>query len=162
MSGTSRTCVICSEKFELKPDKPGFANRCPACSSPKPLDPRVIRQANRKEYKEQRQRLLSELSDEEKAAVQEAEAAGRTVILLELTEAQEKALALMGLTNKRNEIATAAAASAIRDIVQREVDRAIKAKNLAESHGKKAIAAQCDVEIKKLLNLKSKVMSNAG
>jgi hypothetical protein len=29
-----RTCVICSEEFELKPDKPGFANRCPACSEP--------------------------------------------------------------------------------------------------------------------------------
>jgi hypothetical protein len=29
-----RTCAICSEEFELKPDKPGFANRCPACSEP--------------------------------------------------------------------------------------------------------------------------------
>lgn len=28
-----RTCVICSEEFELRPDKPGFANRCPTCSS---------------------------------------------------------------------------------------------------------------------------------
>lgn len=27
-----RTCVICSKEFELKPDKPGFANRCPECS----------------------------------------------------------------------------------------------------------------------------------
>ena len=29
-----RTCAVCSEEFELKPDKPGFANRCPACSEP--------------------------------------------------------------------------------------------------------------------------------
>ncbi len=29
-----RTCVICGEEFELKPDKPGFANRCPTCSEP--------------------------------------------------------------------------------------------------------------------------------
>jgi hypothetical protein len=29
-----RVCAICSEEFELKPDKPGFANRCPACSEP--------------------------------------------------------------------------------------------------------------------------------
>ena len=28
-----KVCAICSEEFELKPDKPGFANRCPACSS---------------------------------------------------------------------------------------------------------------------------------
>ena len=29
-----KTCAICSEEFELKPDKPGFANRCPECSEP--------------------------------------------------------------------------------------------------------------------------------
>ena len=28
-----RTCVICEEEFELRPDKPGFANRCPSCSA---------------------------------------------------------------------------------------------------------------------------------
>jgi hypothetical protein len=27
-----KTCVVCSEEFELKPGKPGFANRCPSCS----------------------------------------------------------------------------------------------------------------------------------
>ncbi len=27
-----RVCAVCSEEFELKPDKPGLANRCPACS----------------------------------------------------------------------------------------------------------------------------------
>jgi hypothetical protein len=27
-----KTCVICGEEFELRPDKPGFANRCPECS----------------------------------------------------------------------------------------------------------------------------------
>jgi anaerobic ribonucleoside-triphosphate reductase len=32
MSFPKRVCSICSEEFELKPDKPGFANRCPACS----------------------------------------------------------------------------------------------------------------------------------
>jgi len=29
-----KTCVLCGEEFELKPDKPGYANRCPTCSSP--------------------------------------------------------------------------------------------------------------------------------
>ena len=29
-----KTCVVCGEEFELRPDKPGFANRCPACSDP--------------------------------------------------------------------------------------------------------------------------------
>jgi hypothetical protein len=27
-----KVCVVCNEEFELKPDKPGFANRCPECS----------------------------------------------------------------------------------------------------------------------------------
>ncbi len=34
-----RVCAVCSEEFELKPDKPGFANRCPACSQPESADP---------------------------------------------------------------------------------------------------------------------------
>ena len=34
-----KVCVVCSEEFELRPDKPGFANRCPACSEPESIDP---------------------------------------------------------------------------------------------------------------------------
>jgi hypothetical protein len=34
MSFPMKVCVVCSEEFELKPDKPGFANRCPACGEP--------------------------------------------------------------------------------------------------------------------------------
>ena len=29
-----KTCILCGEEFELKPDKPGYANRCPDCSAP--------------------------------------------------------------------------------------------------------------------------------
>ena len=29
-----KICAVCEEEFELKPDKPGFANRCPQCSVP--------------------------------------------------------------------------------------------------------------------------------
>lgn len=34
-----KICVVCGEEFELKPDKPGFANRCPECSAPESADP---------------------------------------------------------------------------------------------------------------------------
>ena len=34
-----KVCVICKEEFELKPDKPGFANRCPECSAPEAPEP---------------------------------------------------------------------------------------------------------------------------
>lgn len=29
-----KICAVCQEEFELKPGKPGFANRCPTCSEP--------------------------------------------------------------------------------------------------------------------------------
>ncbi len=29
-----KVCAVCGEEFELKPGKPGFANRCPDCSEP--------------------------------------------------------------------------------------------------------------------------------
>ncbi len=35
-----KKCVICGEKFELRPDKPGFANRCPDCTDAEE-DPRA-------------------------------------------------------------------------------------------------------------------------
>ena len=34
-----KVCSICGEEFELKPDKPGFANRCTECSVPKSEEP---------------------------------------------------------------------------------------------------------------------------
>jgi hypothetical protein len=27
-----KICVVCEEEFELRPDKPGYANRCPTCT----------------------------------------------------------------------------------------------------------------------------------
>ncbi len=39
MSLPIRTCVVCHEEFELKPDKPGFANRCPDCTEAEQNDP---------------------------------------------------------------------------------------------------------------------------
>ena len=38
-----RVCAVCSEEFELKPDKLGFANRCPACSEPEGAAPKSKR-----------------------------------------------------------------------------------------------------------------------
>jgi len=34
-----KVCAVCGEEFELKPDKPGFANRCPECSEPEATGP---------------------------------------------------------------------------------------------------------------------------
>jgi hypothetical protein len=35
-----KVCVVCEEEFELRPDKPGFANRCPKCSTPEADGPK--------------------------------------------------------------------------------------------------------------------------
>lgn len=47
-----KVCVICSEEFELKPDKPGFANRCPECSAEE-VDPVTKRRVGEDERKAQ-------------------------------------------------------------------------------------------------------------
>jgi hypothetical protein len=48
-----KVCVVCSEEFELKPDKPGFANRCPECSAPDAVDPVTKRPMDADERKSQ-------------------------------------------------------------------------------------------------------------
>jgi len=46
-----RVCAVCSEEFELKPDKPGFANRCPECSEPEQAEPTTKRSMDADERK---------------------------------------------------------------------------------------------------------------
>lgn len=46
-----RICSVCSEEFELRPDKPGFANRCPACSAPESADSTTKRSMDADERK---------------------------------------------------------------------------------------------------------------
>jgi len=46
-----KVCAVCSEEFELKPDKPGFANRCPACSEPESAEPETKRSMDADERK---------------------------------------------------------------------------------------------------------------
>lgn len=51
MSFPIKVCVVCSEEFELKPDKPGFANRCPECSAPESTGPAAKRNMTAEERK---------------------------------------------------------------------------------------------------------------
>ena len=41
-----KTCVVCGEEFELRPEKPGFANRCPTCSEAEVADGGTAGNAN--------------------------------------------------------------------------------------------------------------------
>lgn len=46
-----KICSVCGEEFELKPDKPGFANHCPDCSTPEPTAPMTQRSMDADERK---------------------------------------------------------------------------------------------------------------
>jgi hypothetical protein len=46
-----KVCVVCSEEFELKPDKPGFANRCPSCSAEESAEPKTSQRMDAVERK---------------------------------------------------------------------------------------------------------------
>jgi anaerobic ribonucleoside-triphosphate reductase len=46
-----KVCIVCSEEFELKPDKPGFANRCPECSISEQVNPTTKRRMDSDERK---------------------------------------------------------------------------------------------------------------
>ena len=50
-----KTCAVCGDEFELKPDKPGFANRCPDCSTPEPAGPTNKRPMDADERKTMRE-----------------------------------------------------------------------------------------------------------
>ncbi|MBW8869537.1 MAG: hypothetical protein JF563_01960 [Acidobacteriales bacterium] len=60
-----KVCSICSEEFELKPDKPGFANRCPECSEQeaksagKPEG--TMKQAGNRELNQERKQAIRDL-----------------------------------------------------------------------------------------------------
>jgi hypothetical protein len=62
-----KVCAVCSEEFELKPDKPGFANRCPACSENEAAGPATrgrvggAEHENAKEANEARRQAMRDL-----------------------------------------------------------------------------------------------------
>jgi hypothetical protein len=62
-----KTCAVCGEEFELKPDKPGFANRCPSCSEPDAAEPSgarhkdAIELRNESEVNAERRRVMRDM-----------------------------------------------------------------------------------------------------
>ena len=62
-----KTCVVCGEEFELKPGKPGFANRCPSCSEPESEQSPgsehkdVLERRNESEVNAERRRVIRDM-----------------------------------------------------------------------------------------------------
>lgn len=61
-----KICVVCSEEFELRPDKPGFANRCPACSEPESAEP-----AAKDRLEAETRKARSELNEARRGAIRD-------------------------------------------------------------------------------------------
>ncbi len=61
-----KICSVCEEEFELKPDKPGFADRCPACSAPEASAPSSHRRMDADERKS-----LSEANQARRSAMRD-------------------------------------------------------------------------------------------
>ncbi len=61
-----KVCVVCHEEFELKPGKPGFANRCPECSVEEESAPKDKRGMDADERKSK-----SEMNDSRRQAMRE-------------------------------------------------------------------------------------------
>jgi predicted amidophosphoribosyltransferase len=53
-----KICSVCGEEFELKPNKPGFANRCPECSTEGTTAP-----ANQRRMDAEERKSLSEANE---------------------------------------------------------------------------------------------------
>jgi len=65
MAFPMKICSVCSEEFELRPDKPGFANRCPACSQQEPAEAakpeKATQRGNNKELHQARRSAMRDL-----------------------------------------------------------------------------------------------------
>ena len=59
-----KTCILCHEEFELKPDHPGYANRCRDCNNPDKADTAI----------------KTKLTAEERKSIAEANEARRTAM----------------------------------------------------------------------------------
>ncbi len=61
-----KICSVCGEEFELKPDKPGFANRCPECS-----EPDATAAANQRKMDADERKSLSEANEARRRAIRD-------------------------------------------------------------------------------------------
>ncbi len=94
-------------------------------------------------------------SEEIKANI-EAKDAEQTVLLIEVSDGQKAVLDALGISVKEaNTLAETFFTNGIKGKLQASIDRAIKAKYLADSKGKVALSAEYEKEIKHGLSLKS-------
>lgn len=95
------------------------------------------------------------MTDIQKQAIVEAQHTERPVLLVEVDDAQLAVATELGLdVEELQTIAVSAFQSSMRGKIQAAIDRAIKAKYIAEGKGKKALSEECEAEIQKGLKLK--------
>ncbi len=62
-----KVCAICAEEFELRPGKPGFANRCPACTS----DSEAEQTGQKRTMDADERRSLAEANEARRSAIRD-------------------------------------------------------------------------------------------
>ena len=97
------------------------------------------------------------MTAEQQKNMEDAKAAESTVILVELDEYQVAALKACDALEDRDDMAKSSFASVLRGKVQGKIDRAIKAKYLAEGKGRVAVATECEVEIQRFIQIKRSI-----
>lgn len=94
------------------------------------------------------------MTTEQKSEIVAAQMTEVPTVLFEIDAAQIAVLTELDLMEECEDIARAAFASVVKGKMQSAIDRAIKAKYIAEGKGKKALAEECEAEIQKGLKLK--------
>jgi hypothetical protein len=60
----TKTCVVCEEEFELRPDHPGYANKCRDCNAPQADNSASAQTASfegKREADAERRRVIKEM-----------------------------------------------------------------------------------------------------
>lgn len=94
------------------------------------------------------------MTEIQKINAMEAIDAEKSVLLVELSDAQNNVASFLGIdTEELQKIADAAFNSALKGKVAAVRDRAIKAKYIAEGKNKPALSAECEKEIQQAMAL---------
>jgi predicted amidophosphoribosyltransferase len=64
-----KVCAVCHEEFELKPDKPGFANRCPQCSTEESTTPESTDAATKRHMTAEERKTAKEANEARRQAM---------------------------------------------------------------------------------------------
>ena len=64
-----KTCVVCNEQFELRPGKPGFANRCLPCTEAEQEESVAAQTADKNKLDADERKSIAEANEARRSAM---------------------------------------------------------------------------------------------